>query len=212
MQKFGFYILVFLFFSCGQQQKRDTKEMSKPSSSVEKKDAEETEAFHNVSINDTLTPGNKYLNYHLDSAHTVVLTWGKGDFSRSENFGEPFGSYSPPWYQCEWKNFIGLKSGCGSDCGVLTVLPMNEKDSIKRFMNPILIDTLNNWIFHAANLGENIFILENLVSGKRKTIPIHLSNSGYYLSSIDTVYFGKGKLHLKWTDSTYIMREKDFYF
>ncbi len=167
---------------------------------------------YQVENSDTVTYGGKFLEYRMDSSYHVTITWGKNEFQRSENYGEPFGSYSPPWYECEWKNFIGLKSGCGTECSVLTVLPMNEYDSIQKFPNPILMDTMRNLVFYIESKGDQIYKVVNIENKKEKKLEMTLNYTGYYGDAFDSICFLKNGLYISWTDTNYTKNTKTFHF
>lgn len=81
-----------VLFSCSNRTD-PIDEQQQPSDSLQPKSQKQInkEYFesYQVQLNDTLTPGGKILRYRMDSLYQVTLTWGKNDFQRSKNFGEP---------------------------------------------------------------------------------------------------------------------------
>lgn len=211
------FLIMLFFISCSRETGNNAFFHSIAKDSVlhsfSRKTSVTANPFSDVSGNDTVTPGQKFLRYTLDNNGEVVVTWGKDKIQWSEIFGEPFGSYSPPWYLCEWKNYIGLRSGCGSPCRVLTVLPLKKNEEPVEYFNDILIDTNRNLVFHAENLGENIFMVYNLETKRKKRIDIILNNDyGYFMDAIDSASFTDRGLYVKWYDTTYELKEKHFLF
>lgn len=213
-------LLVLIFYclsSCSESDHKPPEEnlrfsvIQNPKKTQSQKDKDYYESYH-VENGDTVTFGGKFVRFRMDSSHQVIMTWGKSDFQRSENIGEPFGSYNPPWFICEWKNFIGLKSGCGTECSMLTVLPMNNSDSIRKFPHPILIDSIRNLVFHIESKGDQIYKVVNIENRKEKILGMTLNYSGYYGDVIDSVCFVPNGLFLRWQDSNYVEQEKVFEF
>ena len=148
---------------------------------------------------DSITPGGKFLKFYMNQKGEAVVAWGH--LKKSKNFGEPFGSYNPPWYYCEWRNFIGLRSGCGTDCKILTVLPLKGNQEIKSYAD-IAIDTANNLIFYSENPAQNLYYVINIETGFKTKIPVSIQKPE--MNGVDSAAFiGKDKLYLKWRDENY---------
>jgi hypothetical protein len=148
---------------------------------------------------DTLTKDGKLITYKLNDKKEVIMSWSKGNFKRSKNCGEPFGSYSPPWYIAEWKNYIGVREGCGSPCWLLAILPMNNRDSIFSYPYDLAYDTIRNLILYKPFLNGNEFMVENIVTRKKKKIVLPKSFSyEFFKEGIDSISFTKNGVFIRW--------------
>lgn len=71
---------------------------------------------------------------------------------------------------------------------------MNENDSIQKYMNPILMDTIQNLVFYIESKGDQIYKVANIETQKEKKIEITLSYAGYYMNDMDSINFVKNGL------------------
>jgi hypothetical protein len=194
MKKLLILPITCLLLSCGNESPKENK----PTPVKTVKLTERETLIRKIRLNDTLTPGGYSIRYSLDSTNKLVITLGGKHFQRSFH-GADFPQAGTYVYKNEWKNFIGLRNNCGSECWTLSLLPLTKKGTIKSYDYDIASDIKQELVFGKKRLDGNEYYIANIRTSKKKKIILNnLFGQGLPGNGIDSVAFVKDGLYVKW--------------
>ncbi|HOY38821.1 MAG TPA: hypothetical protein PLP11_10115 [Bacteroidales bacterium] len=120
-------------------------------------------------------------------------------------------SGSGPLYLLESSNdFIILQQGCGMNCKYSVVLPLSSKVEEQTYIFTLALDTKDNLIAYLPEDQKNFIVVKNYLTGKVMEIEeddlCPAASSG---DCIDTCYFDKSCLIIKWQGSKWQSTQPD---
>lgn len=119
-------------------------------------------------LQDTVLTNGEFLHYAKTSTE-LNIEWGKKQvFTRK--FPETFdcSDFGTGFPALRWinKDFIGLEVGCGTQCWLDYILPINPDDSIQFIWFPVAINLETNTLAHIDEERRDKIILTHLNSGE----------------------------------------------
>ncbi len=146
------------------------------------------------SKNDTLIEAHRTID---DSG--FIFNWSvKNSFTNFSTDTLPYGGFA---YENVIKHddIFYLKDGCGTGCSYLYVAEFKKGDRGSLFLSPLLIDVDRQIVIYQGNNLENLLSIRSIKSGRVTEIIEQFNrNRRPYNLGVDTLYFEKNFLHIKW--------------
>jgi hypothetical protein len=103
----------------------------------------------------------------------------------------------------EWKgsDFVSVRCSCGSPCWHSYVFPKKSGTKVKRFFYSVAADSLMNLILYQPEdlPDEYMFVVENLITSEKDSIPRIDCPSSISFLCLETVYFAGSELIVVWS-------------
>jgi hypothetical protein len=185
------YSVLLFLFSCNNYTKQYEDNSDKPIH----------EQFY-VGIKDSILiekRGDITLIYDFIGDSTYTIKWSSAHFdNKSSRKFDVLGNGVLGILDADSENII-LEQSCGSSCITYVILPLKNKSVEKEYLFAKAYDLKNKLIAYVPE-DVNVFIrVENFITGQ--TIDVKEDNlcpATFKSDCIDTIYFNKNKLVIKW--------------
>jgi hypothetical protein len=192
-------LTVFLLFvHCSMSNKNNA--LTKQSPLIEKTDTSKS----------VILPNGSFYRFVYQSESKYRIEWGNKQFkSISKDTFEYTGNGT--LYLLEANNeAIILMQSCGMSCKYSVVLPLSPKLREQTYLFTIALDSKNNVIAYLPEDQQNFIIVKNYLNGKAMEIKENdlcpAASSG---ECLDTCYFDKSYLIIKWQGSKWKSNKPD---
>ena len=147
--------------------------------------------------------GDCFIAYHLQGDTVYSIEWGNTSMKNtSKQKFEVLGNGVLSIFKSD-ENSILLSQGCGTSCTSYVFLPIKE-NAVERVYDFALASNLkNNLVAYIPNNSDEIFArVENYLTGQKMDIvETNLCPANFKGDCIDSIYFDKSLLVLKWESS-----------
>lgn len=200
----GIICTCLLLLSCYNQKKNNNQDHSIP---IQKQ--------WNIGLKDSTLiehRENFFVIYHLQGDTAYSIEWGNDSIKNmSMQKFEVLGNGVLGILRTS-ENCILLSQGCGTSCTYYVILPMKRNMTEKVYYFALANDLKNNFVaYMPSDNNDDIFVrVENYLTGQVMDIKeTNVCQATSKSDCIDSVYFNKSSLVLKWQDNQQILRERE---
>jgi hypothetical protein len=146
--------------------------------------------------------GDCFIAYHLQG-DTYSIEWGNTLMKNiSKQKFEVLGNGVLSIFKSD-ENSILLTQGCGTSCTYYVFLPLKENAVERVYDFALTSDLKNNLVAYIPDNNDEIFVrVENYLTGQKiDIVEANLCPANFKGDCIDSIYFDKSSLVLKWEGS-----------
>ncbi|MEA4915900.1 MAG: hypothetical protein VB073_00010 [Proteiniphilum sp.] len=160
----------------------------------------------NVGLRDTIIKecvGNSFIAYHLQGDSIYSIEWGNNFITNtSKKKFEVLGSGVLGLLEVD-ENCILLSQSCGTSCVYYVFLPLKMDATEKVYDFVLANDLKKHLIAYIPTDNDTIFIrVENYLTGQIMDVKeTNMCQATFKADCIDSIYFNKSSLILKWQGS-----------
>lgn len=155
--------------------------------------------------------GSSFIAYHLQGDTVYNIEWGNGAIKNiSKEKFEILGNGVLGLLEAD-ENCILLSQNCGTSCVWYVFLPLKANAIEKAYNYALTSDLKNHFVAYIPTEDDEIFIrVENYLTGQTMDVKeVNTCPSAFKADCIDSIYFDKSSLILKWQGSNWSETKSD---
>jgi hypothetical protein len=155
-------------------------------------------------------PNGHYYKFIYLTESRFRIEWGNESFINISKDTFDIGGSGPPYLLESTNDFIILQQSCGMSCKYSVLLPLTSQKEEQTYIYTRAIDSKNNLIAYLPDDLEHFVIVKNYLNGKVMEIEENdLCPAASSSDCIDTCYFEKSCLVIKWQGSNWQSNQQD---